>query len=417
MNEHLKNLNQSYVFAYIVNYQPIPGTDTGVMTIVDNSDNNVESLLSKYGFYIDDVFISGGYGFRTKGDLDAAKDIVDNFDAIQENINNRLNNLSNSHTVFAFKGTVRSEIDNQEINLNVLYPTYNSYNFITSYYYFKVTEENVLNSLDYKYTLSINKQDNIRYIKNILIESNNDEEDIIEIDNINTNVDKYKVKLTISQKVSDNILQYNDNVNLYLYSKISEEYKNSKIEYLTPSTERTETIVLDYEFNKPNNSFDDDLVLELRAAGEHEGEENVIYSYIIPHFLRWQDKLLQYPIEGYNVNDNYNIYNFRNSEVDLTNTSSDYYTKYSQLLSNVQTNGIPMNIDTNNEIELSFESNKPSYDYIILRNNYTIAFYFNGLKSNNWQQKSIRIGSKDYYIWQSPQQYIGRHIWKIKLNI
>ena len=417
MDNYLKSLHQSYVFAYILDYQP-PKTlvDHGVMTIVDNNDNKISYLLSYYGFYIDNVFIAGGHGFRNFEDIQKAKDIIDNFDNIQDEISENFTKLYNKKTVFEFNGTETFQNGDHPVDLNILSPEYNSYNYITSYKYFKVDEiDNVPNPLDYKYTLSIHTQNDLRYIENINIEPNNGDNQSIDVENINaTNTQKYKVKLTINQNTSSNIIQENEDLKLYLYSRISEERKNDEIKYNTEAS----NIVLSYEFNKPINSFDDDLILELRKSSAEPNEENVVYSYIIHNFLKWQDKFTMYPISGDNILENINNYNFRDTNTDLNSTSTDINTTFKTLVNNIFQNSRLINVDTSNEIELEFSSNTPVYDYLIFRNQYTnIEFYFNGLQSHNWVCESIDINSKTYYIRQSPQKYVGNHTWKIKINL
>lgn len=413
MNSHLQSLHQSYVFAYILNYQPpASSSDNGVMTIVDNSENNVTSLLSQYGFYIDNVFIAGGYGFKTLEDLQKAQDVANDFENFTYNLNNALKDLSNKQTIFVFKGTEEAEIGSQEVNLNILSPEYNTYNYITTYQYFKLTEETNLNASNIKYILSLKTQSDIRYVDNInIINNNDDENDVIEIEDLTTvNAQKYKIKVNIHQNTSSNILQYNDDLNIYVYSKVNEEFKDTPI-----TLTNTENISKDIEFNRPASGFIDDLVIEIRKPGANVGEENVIYSYIIHDFLRWQDKFIIYPTPGTDALTQYNKYNFRDTDTDIND--SNCYSIYQQLIQDNFIEDNYINADTNNEIELNFSSNIPCYDYIIFRNQYDLEFYFNGLQSHNWVYETITVGSQQYYIWQSPQRYIGNHTWKIKIKM
>lgn len=410
MNEHLKSLNQSYVFAYILNYQPASSTDIGALTIVDNSEGNISYLLSSYGFYIDNIFIAGGHGYRTKEELATSSYINSSYNAVYNEITEKLEDLATKKTIFTFKGTETADIGNNEVNLNILSPEYNSYNFITSYKYFKVDESIDSETSNLKYVLSLNSQDDIRYIENIKIEPNNtNDNDVIDIENINaSNTQKYKIKLSIDQKTSSNVVQYNENLKLYLYSKISGQYKDEEIEYNKDAS----NISLSCEFNKPSNNFNDDLVFEIRKSSQE-----IIYSYIIPNFLKWQDKFIIYPISSSTIIQNLNNYNFRDTNTNLNDKSIDIFNVYKSLVDDNFNDDNFINVDTNNEIELEFSSNTPIYDYIIFRNQYDVEFYFNGLKSNNWVCETITINSKTYYIWQSPQKYVGNHIWKIKINI
>jgi len=415
MNTHLQSLNNSYVFAYIINYRPLQQlTDTGTMTIVDNSESTINLFPSEYGFFIDNIFIAGGYGFRTNEELRNTMSVISNFDNFKEELHNTLENLSSKKTLFSFKGTTISSINGEVQNQNILSPEYNTYNFITSYKYLKLTGENVEDSMDYRYTLSMNLQEDIRYIDDISISNNNqDEADSIEINaNNSVNIDKFNIRLDILQNTSNNIIKYNSDIKLYLYSKIGENYKQQEIE-LTNTQNTTKYI----EFEKPENSFTDDLILELRKPGENPGDENIIYSYSIPNLLKWEDKFVIFPTNDENIDEMYNVYNFRDTNTDLSDP--ECYNIYLTLISNNFVEEKYISLNNNDIIELEFSSNTPSYDYIIFRNNYSnIEFYFNGLQSKNWEVKRIQRADEHYfYIWQSPQKYVGHHTWKIKINL
>ena len=137
----------------------------------------------------------------------------------------------------------------------------------------------------------------------------------------------------------------------------------------------------------------------------------------IPNMLKWEDKFVIFPTNDENIDEMYNIYNFRDTNTDLSDPTC--YNIYLTLISDNFIEEKYISLNNSDIIDLEFSSNTPSYDYIIFRNNYNnIEFYFNGLESKNWEVKRLQRGDEHYfYIWQSPQKYVGHHTWKIKINL
>lgn len=407
MNNKLYQLNQSYVFAYIKDYAPKSTDDNkGALTIIDNSANNIESLISKYGLYVDDVFIAGGHGFRTLEDLQQVLDIKDNFDEYKDDVQEDIDKLYDKTVSVVLKG-VSNESTVNESNENIMASTYNSYGFMTSYKYLKLDGALSDNNIDYTYTLSINTQTDINYIDNIQITANNiDSKDYVEIDNIEaTNIRKYKVKFEIHQNSTDNIVEYNDNIKLYIKS-LSNQYGPV---VLTNSENNT----INYEFSKPANKYDDTLEIWT------EINSNILWHDKIENLLKWRDKLLSYPQSNSVEIADINNYNFRNTGFNLKQSENpDAYNVFSSLTQYLINGYNCTGFEYNNMFDIVFEGNQHNYDFIVFRNNYQdIEFWFNGIRSNNWVSEKITINSIDYYIWQSPQKYVGRHTWTIKINI
>ena len=63
------------------------------------------------------------------------------------------------------------------------------------------------------------------------------------------------------------------------------------------------------------------------------------------------------------------------------------------------------------------------YDFLVFTTNYQeVEFYFNGIRSKNWKCKERTVLDENnnvtgtYYIWQSPQRYVGEHSWTIRVK-
>lgn len=408
------SLNKTKVTAYIAD-TVLNSNDTqdqkGKLVIVDNTDNRhpISELLSEYGFYIDDVFIAGGYGFKSYEDANRILTMVTGFDDVYHDIVSNLNKLNNK--VFTVSSGEVTIDNSNEFNVDSIYldAKYNKYGYITSFKYLYVDtvettstpniespndEDTIKNIIDYK--IYIKEQSNIKQISNIVIEPIND---YIEIDDINSaTFGKFGIhyEITIANTNSTIEIPYNDNLKIYIKNGSETQIQEINID------DQVEVVSGDISFDKPENNFNDDLeVYIVNVNGE------IVYSEKFKELLQWKDKY------SFGTNTELNNYNFRNNN-NLNNVQEikDFIT-----ISFDATVSITINtVDYNKETFVEFTSNEPSYDYIIFRNSYDVEFYFNGIKSINWKEQTIEINNKNYYIWQSPQQYIGSHTWKIIVN-
>lgn len=376
MNNKLSNLNTVNVSTYISDIKP--GTQQlntkGSLIVCDNSEGNNNDISSYYGFYIDDVFIAGGYGFKSLQDY---KDYLKKTDKIKD-INDKVEELEEiiSQQDFKFNFTYTGDS-------NIMSPEYNTYGFICSYKFFKLSYVN--NS----YTFNLSNNVNVNYVNNIDITPIT--EDLNYEDN-----NRFEYQITYNY-IGNTHIKYNDDIKIYVNSQVINE--NPKTLYL----------------DKPQNKYSENLSLSIKNK---RGEE--IYSYNIPEFAKWKGSLNFVP-DRINLPINYgvkygssNYVNFRDTNFDWDNSDETKHAQIENLLELIEES------KGTNKLKFEFEKEIPIvfncgdsvlYDYIIMNQDYYIEFWFNGIKSYNWNKK--KHGND--YIYQSPQQYSGEHTWVIKI--
>ena len=301
MNEKFNNfttinndstISKTYVTAYVSD-KILTANDTpdkkGKLVIVDNTDENnpIIDLISKYGLFIDDIFIAGGYGFRTYEDAKNIIDSINGFNVVYENITNSINELNNKKFIL--------EIGEQSTDDTDLSPKYldiqkNKYGYITSYKYLdveKVETTNIISNIDdneitetiTKYIISVKEKSDINYIKEIKITSDNDYVEIKE----NLSTGDFNVNVTIDNNFLNNNhnIEYNDSLKVYLKSSKN----NTIIIPLDIDPETNEPINdINRTFEKPELSYEDDLILYIK-----DSNDTIVYSETFKGFLKWKD--------------------------------------------------------------------------------------------------------------------------------
>ena len=380
MNSKLTRLDKIPVSSYITNIVPgNTGLDpNGSLVIFDTTgDPNLQNIISSdYGFFVDDTFIGGGYGFRTLDEYNTFKqkaNLINDIPAQIEQLNRKIQDRDFS---------IRFVDQNKMIS-----PEYNTYGFVTSYQYFDI-QSTGSNS----YTLNLNIKDNFTYLTHINITNNSLTSPSFE------NNDTIPYTIEFMNNVKTSTYPYNEQLKIYCNDTFLDRSSNIHTGTLTRDTDTTYSKDLDIKI--VNN------------------ENKVIYSYFIPNFGVWYGRYYAFPRAEININyGNYllsNYLNFRDTEFSFTSSIPSIQDQISNLLSLVQvgTSSV-LEFEFEKEFNVTFNSgDTPLYDYLVFNRQYGIDFYFNGMKSQNW--KCQRKDS--LYIWQSPQQYKGEHIWKIKIH-
>ena len=423
VNNTVKNTDVS---AHIYDHTTINGNtnniDTnGSIVIVDNTgDTKISNFLSKYALYIDNVFIAGGYGFANLEDVENVLEQISTLGENYSSLSRSVQELLDKQGLILEFSNTGDNIDNN--NSNIFYPTYNKLGYITSYKYFSV-EKDISSNVD-KYTLKLNTKSNITYVDSLNLFYNDEYIDMP--DNDQDAIEKFKLTLSVSHYNTNTKLTYNNDIRIIV--------KSSASEFVIHPGENWDIQTYELEFKKPDNKFIDDLEIytihgeeipEIYNAEDYEeyGDDfeynfnvyNVneyLYRRTYKNFLKWKDKFY------YGTNSDLNSYNFRNTGFEPNNNS-----EIRQFVIDLETDEENSHIkyinEYDEEINIVFDNfEEASYDYLIFKKDYDkdlekIEFYFNGLRSRNWVKKLIVIDNVNYYIWQSPQQYFGNHIWKI----
>ncbi len=382
MNNKLSRLNQVNVSTYLTDLKPGVGElDTqGALVVLDNTgDSNIQNLISSYyGFFIDDVFIAGGYGFKS---LDEYKNFTKKI--------NKIDDVS-SYTYY-----LANKIDQQEFSFdftytgdsNIMSPEYNSYGFICSYKIFKVSYT------DNSYILNLSNQVNINYLNKIEIEPLT----ITDLDFEDTSINsRFEYKVNLNYNNGSVKTNYNDGIKIYTNNELI--------------TESGQTFYI----SRPSGKYLADINIDIKNS---RGE--TIYTYNIPNIAKWVGKLSYNPNKILNNTTNYNVWessnyiNFRDTNFDWNNSDVLVAAQIDTLLDlvdNCKTTVYNFNFEEETEINFSAGDN-PLYDYIVTSKPYKIEFFFNGIKSCNWNMKK----HENDYIYQSPQKYIGKHTWVLKI--
>jgi len=391
---------------------------TGSIVIVDNTgDPKIESILSDYALFIDNVHIASGYGFKS---VDDVRNVIDKIREYQENneiISEKLDELTNKSILIKVG---QKEIDDVNILENYLSPTYNKYGYITSYKYFTIEQVNDNNNNITNFILYLNEQTDISYVDNISLKYANEYIDLPESDEFDVN--PFNLKVCIKQHTGTYKLPFNNNLDIIIKSSLNEYVIH------TADNNDSSSYEIDYSFNKPINEFRDKLEIIVKYKYndnndqelDDEEDENQdyhtinidksFYRHIYKDILKWMDQFT------YGIEQSLNDINFKDSQLNIAENS--YVQEYIFKCFNGENVHFMTIDDFDKEIELTFETdNNSSYDYVIFKNDYNtrhkIEFYFNGILSKNWTTEIVNVNGTNYYIWQSPQIYYGLHTWKI----
>jgi len=398
MNEKLNNLNNRNFSAYAINV--IPGTinnmsiEKGALTIVDNSDGSIDSLVAgTQNLFVDDLFIASGYGFSSYNDYKNATNSI--YTEIPSQINGleeRIDAVELSQTKIIYNVDSENSKKTNEFK--------NSYGFTTSYNYLDLAKSPDTN----EYTLSITTHQ-ANSISNIMVTPQNASP---------------HQEYAINNDISGNVVvpeSFIMDVEITKGSSGDPLYEASSVK-VKVNGEQINSLNQEVSIPKPNGKYSEDLKVECFF------NDDLVYSYIAPSFLKWKDSIYVFPIESDNENmemyEPMNKMNFRNSTFEFNNQEAATKNAFSEMMESRIDNNIGYKlVDPDNPNKISFNSGVvPSYDYIILvESNYSnVEFYFNGMKSKNWAMKQYTMNNKTYDVWQSPQKYIGNHEWEIKIT-
>ena len=398
MNNDLKRIN-GYLFQSYVgdNFPLYSETSYGHFVIVDNTGPiNIQGLIpNTYNVFVDHIHIASGYGFGTVDDFNnemkrityAYNGVIDLYEYNKNNENTTLFNLQ--------------MVDNGRNNH---FASYNAYGFETSYRMISVNQT-VSEDYKYNYELKVNKYD-LNYINPIEVKFVQDStEDITSV---------YKTEdFPLNIKITTNVSDDNDEVfnSLVVHESIKingKQLGNSDISVGGGFN------TYFFDFNTNTNKYVEDLKVEYLYYN------NVLSTYIIPGILKWTEKMFIYPtlyamnkviiynddpedIEHFIGQNIAKLYNDSSSNPDLINNSTLY-------------------INPNELISVDFNSGSNFlYDYIVILEDFIPEFYYNGIKSENWQIitqsiKDYNESEKTNNIWRSPQKYSGLHTWQIQLK-
>lgn len=382
MNNSLQRLNNVPVSSYITSINPITGKSTlnpnGTMIIYDNTGENKSNIItSDYGFFVDDVFIAGGYGFPTVSSYTGVMNKLGRITYFDEKIPQLEQKIDDILFEFKWKD------DNKLIS-----PQYNTYGFVTSYQYFSLTYTG--NS----YLFSLNNQPNVTHISNISISKVNDIPDYEENDAV---------------VLSYSLTHYSAGVSL--------DYNNRcKINIGGENIDKTLQLG-QIKIQRQQGVSEKDIELVIK-----DNSNNILYSYIYPSLAKWYGNVIPIPQDtsvDYSSYSLSNYVNFRDTSFSWTadnDTQRDQLTSLKSLLGGQYQEHEPIKFEYNKKFNITFNSGEtPLYDYILLNKQYNAQFWFNGLKADNWMRKQSE--DRQYYIYQSPQQYIGEHTWTIQIDL
>jgi len=371
MANNLVNINRKDFSAY-VSENPYNINTLGALTITYNVNGSSGLFPSEYGLYVDDTFIASGVGFKDKLEYISYMNDINTLKTNVEHLNELLNEENDD--------TQRDiEIIYDKNEYNVFGNDYNKYGTLTSYNYIDLN-----NNSPYSYLFTPKHKQLTNYITDIKL-SNLSED--VEYNNNFTG----KILITLN---SGN--QLPDDINVY-YKYFDE---NNEREVQISNTTNN--------FSISNNEVESkDLYIVIKR------NDNVIYEEKFENVLKWVDKLYI----SSSINNNLRTLN-----------NYDFYYDYDSNKTNIDNalrNLINDNIFTksfllNEDIELNFDNSDLYYDYVILKNEYNIDFYYNGIKTNSWDKISFMPNSNQpnvkYFIYQSPQKYLGKHTWIINIK-
>ena len=400
MKENLQNLG---LFSAYVSTNNSNGTN-GALTIVNDESENLQ-------LYIDNEFIASGFGFPNSDSYIGMISYISSIGTDVENIKQGLE-------IFSGKTFSNTSLEYTYTN-NIVGQKYNEYGMPYSYNYLDLTYNYESDLVSY--SLDMKVQNNHNYIKSIQLTLDEDKDYYIDEDIKGT------LDITFNNTSQEGLGNY----------KISYTCNGNTIE-----TELQELQIqngqngshsqIDIFIEAPNLIDKKSITVDLLHKYNNSGTNNdnyIIYSYIYKDILSWKDKLIYSSSTNYHskysVSNRYNLNDTNTSE--LTDTSSNVYRVFSDIINDYIDN-------TNNtfefsyygyneDIKLEFENSEALYDYIFTKEelNPDIEFYFNTIKTKPWSQTKITLTTVNnsgqiYYIYQSPQKYVGKHNWIIKIN-
>ena len=424
MKDFLIRKNNVNVSAYITDLNPSQITTNGALTIIDNSDpsNNIVGLPpNSYSLFLDNLFLASGYGFSSYLEYNKASYIVSTYSGVYSYIINELDKLNNNSIVLKY-----SYSDNK------IDKDYTTYGWLKRY---KTLDINRLSNTSYEFKLT--NHDNLGFINNIQLYS-----------------------YVNNQKIEDYV-NVGDTVQIYLnlYKSVKNNSKDSDIAYYAPDiTFNGETINFK-DSNDPysiNSSItnNDSYCCITRSIDNSNNNNNIIYNkdfelvcsinndvvyhHIFKNAIKWRYKILPFNTNILNLlhmNGNINFsnllktldtYKFSDTNFNSSNINSGLISLMDNIINNDNLTDISDKmIFLDDDCHIEFEGNmyhnddiySPSYDYFIIESGtYNFDFYFNDIKNNNWNYIIFSYNNKYYRLYQSPQKYIGKHIWKIKFN-
>jgi len=419
MKDFLIKKNNVNVSAYITDLNPSQITTNGALTIIDNSDpsNNIVGLPpNSYSLFLDNLFLASGYGFSSYLEYNNASYIVSTYSGVYSYIINELDKLNNNSIVLKY-----SYSDNK------IDKDYTTYGWLKRY---KTLDINRLSNTSYEFKLT--NHDNLGFINDIQLFSYSNNKKIEDYVNVGDTVQIYlNFYKSVKNNSKDNdIISYAPDI---CFNGETINLNNTDVTnignyfYITRSIDNVDS----------NNNIIYNKDFELVCSRN----DDVVYKYIFKDAIKWRYKILPFNTNTLNllhINGNINFIsllkildaykfsdiNFNNSNINNgLNLLMDSIMNNTNNLSDIYDKMIFLDDDCNIEFEGNMYQNddiySPSYDYFIIEAGiYNFDFYLNNIKNNNWNYITFKYDSdnKDYRLYQSPQKYIGKHIWKIKYN-
>lgn len=392
MKNTLKNLG--YFSSYVAN-NPINSNETGggALTIVSNSSGQNDVSL-----YVDTEFIASGFGFPNKSSYLAGINVIQSLRSEVDQINNILGSNQNNNTL---KNTSLqyNYIDGDNDN-NMFGQEYNNYGMPVSYNYLRLSQTE--SSTEVTYILSSNKRTSHNYITDIDVSITNDYYHI-------SNAANGNITLTFKNTSQVGLQDYE-----VQYGQVGGTMTSIDLENI--SINGSKQYVKQFSFNPPGEIIEKDFSIQL--IHNYMTNSYPVYSYIYPSLLKWKNYILYSSANSNNTHTSdytaVNNFNLTDSSNYLSGTIAESFSNIINL------NEFNIYYSYGEEIKLEFQNRTLLYDYIYLVEDADVEFYFNGIKSNNWHggkiQKSVNGSQKTFWIYQSPQKYIGSHTWIIKIN-
>lgn len=409
MKDFLVRKNNVAVSAYITDLNPSQITTNGALTIIDNSDpsNNIVGLPpNTYSLFLDNLFLASGYGFSSYNEYNKASYIVSTYSGVYSYIINELDKLNNDSIVIKYSYT-DNKIDKD----------YTTYGWLKRYKTLDITK---LSNTSYEFKLT--NHDNLGFINDIQLYSYSNGKQIENYANVGDTVQIYLnlYKSTRTRQKDNDIIAYAPNIKFngetIDLSDVSNVTNADSYFYITRTVDNID--------NTNNIIYNKDF--ELVCSRNNE----IVYHHIFKNAIKWRYKILPFntsvlnllfttgnvnysdllkSLDSYKLSDiNFNIMYINDGLNSLMNNIDEFEDKM-----------IYIDDDCNIEFEGYMYRNgdlySSSYDYFIIEAGiYDFDFYFNDIKNNNWNYITFTHNDKSYRLYQSPQKYIGKHIWKIK---
>lgn len=398
MKENLQNLG--YFSAYVTN--TVQNDTNGALTIINGDESE-----SRLELYIDNEFIASGFGFPDKSSYTTALAYINNLGANVEDINNKIDPFQES-----IEKMMNSSLE-YTYQDNIINAEYNNYGMILSYNYFELSYNKSNNVVSY--TLQNTKKTNHNYIKDIKVKLSRENTEYYKTDNI-----PIDVTIIFNNSTKEGLENYQ-----IKYSYCGTNIINNLDEYTISNNEYSNSLL---GINNDETIRKEDLTISLLHKYKDSITDNnyyTIYSYIYKDIFNWKNKLsYSYNADKVNVSAYYlavNNYDLNDYNISIENNAENNNLLYNNFKGIIDNSDFDTFYEYDKEIYLSFDNKQLLYDYIIIDSNVKIDFYFNGINPNPWIMKKVTITKenepeKNYYIYQSPQRYIGKHTWTIKIT-